>query len=115
MRLGLLIAALASASPAAAQMAGDRYGDRSPTAATAAIGAAYDGPSLSWSRKTQPAPQGAADPHAPSRPELLAPAAQFRAGGRPPAPRVHSGPEPRPFRPFQPQTPIPLQWSAPKA
>ncbi|UTP38729.1 hypothetical protein M9M90_16075 [Phenylobacterium sp. LH3H17] len=95
MRLGLLIVALASASPAAAQMAGDRYGDRSPTAAAAAIGASYDGPTLSWSRKTQPASPV--------------------AGGLPPAPRIQRGPEPRAYQPFQPQTPIPLQWSAPKA
>ncbi len=115
MRLGLLIVALASASPAAAQMAGDRYGDRSPTAAAAAIGAAYEGPTLSWSRKTAPVTRAAADPRAPSRPEPLALANQYRAGGLPPAPRIQRGPEPRAYQPFQPQTPIPLQWSAPKA
>ncbi|WP_332767295.1 hypothetical protein [Phenylobacterium sp.] len=115
MRLGLLIVALASASPAAAQMAGDRYGDRSSTAAVAAIGASYDGPTLSWSRKTQPAPPVAADPRASSRPEPLALAGQFRAGGLPPAPRLQRAPEPRAYQQFQPQTPIPLQWSAPKA
>lgn len=115
MRLGLLIVALASASPAAAQMAGDRYGDRSPTAAAAAIGASYDGPTLSWSRKTQPASPVAAEPRAPSRPEPLALAGQFRADGLPPAPRIQRGPEPRAYQPFQPQTPIPLQWSAPRA
>ena len=115
MRLGLLIVALASASPAAAQMAGDRYGDRSPTATAAAIAATYDGPTLSWSRKTEPAPPAQADPREPSRPQPLALAGQFRAGGLPPAPRPQRGPEPRAYQPFQPQTPIPLQWSAPKA
>ncbi|MDP3855425.1 hypothetical protein [Phenylobacterium sp.] len=115
MRLGLIIAALASAFPAAAQTAGDRYGDRSPTAATAAIAQTYQGPTLSWSRKAQPAPPVQADPRAPQRPEPLALATQFRAGGLPPAPSIRRGPEPQPYQAFQPQVPIPLQWSAPKA
>src|SRR3990167_3989775 len=52
-------------------------------------------------------------PRRPPEPRALP--GQSRAGGLPPAPRIQSGPEPRAYRPFQPQTPIPLQWSAPKA
>ncbi|WP_409013094.1 hypothetical protein, partial [Brevundimonas sp.] len=115
MRLGLILVALASASPAAAQMAGDRYGDRSPTASAASIAATYEGPTLTWSRKVQAAPPAQVDPRSPTRPEPMALAGQFRAGGLPPAPRIERGPEPRAYQPFQPQTPIPLQWTAPKA
>lgn len=115
MRLVLAIAALASALPAAALAAGDRYGDRSPTASAAAIAAAYEGPTLSWSRKAQPAPPARqASPAGPSSPEPMALAGQF-VRALPPAPTIRRGPEPQAYRPFQPQTPIPLQWSAPKA
>lgn len=115
MRSITVLALIAASLPAAAYAAGDRYGDRSPAQASAQIAQTYHGPTLSWSNKVAPAAPAVSDAPPNEHPRTQALAGRSRASALPPAPEMRGVERERTYRPFQPQTPIPLQWSAPKA